>query len=195
MIRTITVLDLKTSLAKDSRLNLIDVRSAAEFAAGHVSGARHVPLDRLDAAQLAAESRDRQLHVICQGGVRSRKACEQLEAAGLAEVVDVAGGTNAWKMAGLPLEGSGRSVFGIDRQVRTIIGIGVLTGAVLAATTNPAWIYLSGFFGAGLLMAGLTDLCPLALLIAAMPWNRSATSTGDSCCAPAVNAVGSCCGK
>jgi rhodanese-related sulfurtransferase len=164
---------------------LIDVRSPGEFASGHVPGARNMPLDRLDAAAVAALPRSGPLHVICQGGVRSRKACEQLAAAGIGELVDITGGTSAWKAAGLPVEGTGGAVFGVERQVRCIIGGGVLTGAVLALTVHPYWAALSGFFGAGLFMAGLTNLCPLALAVAAMPWNRSAP----------VVAAGTCCAK
>jgi rhodanese-related sulfurtransferase len=165
-------------------IHLIDVRSPGEFASGHVAGARNLPLDRLDAAALLAEKRSGPLYVICQGGVRSRKACEQLATAGLSDLVDVAGGTTAWKAAGLPVEGTGAAIFGVERQVRCIIGGGVLAGVVLAFTVHPYWAALSGFFGAGLLMAGLTNICPLALAVAAMPWNRSAPAEG-SCCSPA----------
>ncbi len=173
-------------------VTLIDVRTPAEFASGHVPGARNLPLDRLDAQAL--QSVTGPVHVICQGGVRSRKACEQLAAAGVANLVDVAGGTNAWKAAGLPLEGTGGSVFGVERQVRCIIGAGVLIGAALAITVHPYWAGLSGFFGAGLIFAGLTDVCGLALVVAAMPWNRSAPA-GGSCCVPAPKSdAGSCCG-
>lgn len=167
---------------------LIDVRTPVEFASAHVPGARNLPLDRLDATALRAEAGSAPLYVICQGGGRSRKACEQLAAAGITELVDVAGGTNAWKAAGLPIEGSGSAAFGVERQVRCIIGGGVLTGAVLAITVNPWWAALSGGFGAGLFMAGLTDLCPLALAVAAMPWNRSAKPVG-TCCVPAKPAA------
>ena len=166
-------------------VTLIDVRSPAEFASGHALGARNLPLDRLDATALAKEPRLGPLYVICQGGTRSRKACEQLAAAGLTDLVDVAGGTNAWQAAGLPVEGSGKSSFGVERQVRCIIGGGVLIGVVLALTVHPYWVGLSGFFGAGLFMAGVLNLCPLALLVAAMPWNRSTPAAG-SCCVPAA---------
>jgi rhodanese-related sulfurtransferase len=176
--------DLSQRLASEAVV-LIDVRSPAEFASCHVPGARNLPLDRLDAAAVAALPRNCPLHVICQGGMRSRKACEQLAAAGIGELVDITGGTNAWKAAGLPVEGTGGAVFGVERQVRSIIGGCVFAGAVLALTVHPYWAALSGFFGAGLLMAGLTNLCPLALAVAAMPWNRSAP----------VVAAGTCCRK
>jgi hypothetical protein len=113
--------------------------------------------------------------------VRSRQACEKLTALGVAEVIDIAGGTSGWKAAGLPIDGSGGAVFGVERQVRSIIGAGVLTGAILALTVDPWFALISAFFGGGLLMAGITDLCPLALLVARLPWNRSAKS-GGSCC-------------
>jgi rhodanese-related sulfurtransferase len=158
-------------------LTLIDVRTPAEYTAGHVPGARSMPLDALDVASLGAGP----VHVICQSGVRSRQACEKLTALGVAEVIDIAGGTSGWKAAGLPIDGSGGAVFGVERQVRSIIGAGVLTGAILALTVDPWFALISAFFGGGLLMAGITDLCPLALLVARLPWNRSAKS-GGSCC-------------
>jgi rhodanese-related sulfurtransferase len=175
---------------------VIDVRTPGEFAGGHVPGARNTPLDRLDPAAIGAlRSGGGALFVICQGGVRSRTACQKLESAGLIDLVDIAGGTNAWLAAGLPIEGGGSgggSCFGVERQVRSIIGLGVLTGAILAIAVNPTWAVLSAFFGAGLLMAGLTDRCPLALLVAAMPWNRSAPA-GGSCCVPAAKPGSPCC--
>lgn len=162
-------------------VTLIDVRSPAEFAASHVSGARNVPLDQLVPAVLAALPRSGPLHVICQSGMRSRAACEQLAAAGISDVVDIAGGTSACTAAGLTLSGSGGAAFGVERQVRCIIGGGVLAGVVLALCVHPYWVALSGFFGAGLFVAGLTNLCPLALLVARMPWNR-AKPAGGACC-------------
>jgi hypothetical protein len=49
----------------------------------------------------------------------------------------------------------------------------VLTGVVLALTVSPLWIYLAGFAGLGLTFAGLTDICPMGLLLGLLPWNRS----------------------
>jgi len=45
---------------------------------------------------------------------------------------------------------------------------------------NPAWIALSGFVGAGLVFAGITDTCGMGMLIAPMPWNNRRTS--GTCC-------------
>ena len=63
--------------------------------------------------------------------------------------------------------------------MRIAAGAIVVTGALLAQFVNPAFIWLSGFIGAGLLFAGLTDWCGMGLLIAKMPWNQGG---GDSSC-------------
>jgi rhodanese-related sulfurtransferase len=175
------------SLIDRGGCTVLDVRTPAEYAGGHVPEAINRPLDRLDPASIPTLRGTGPLLVICQSGVRSRTACERLVAAGIADAIDIAGGTAGWKAAGLPTVGTGRAPFGVDRQVRCVIGGGVLAGAVLALTVHPYWVGLSAFFGAGLLMAGITGACPLAIAIAAMPWNRSALPMppGGSCCEPA----------
>jgi hypothetical protein len=60
----------------------------------------------------------------------------------------------------------------IERQVRIGAGTLVLTGVLLGAYVDPAFYGLSGFIGAGLIFAGVTDWCGMGLLIAKAPWNR-----------------------
>jgi hypothetical protein len=48
----------------------------------------------------------------------------------------------------------------------------VLTGVMLAHFVNPTFIWLSGFVGAGLAFAGITDRCGMGMLIAKPPWNQ-----------------------
>jgi rhodanese-related sulfurtransferase len=81
---------------------LVDVRTAEEHAAGHIRGARHVPLEHLDeeAEQL---DRERPLVVYCRGGNRSGMAAEALRNSGW-DVHSIDGGLAAWAEAGLPLE-------------------------------------------------------------------------------------------
>jgi len=54
-----------------------------------------------------------------------------------------------------------------------VIGFGVLAGVVLSKAVHPQFIYLSAFFGAGLLFAGLSGWCGLAILMSKMPWNKA----------------------
>jgi len=154
---------------------LIDVRTPAEFESIHAEGARNLPLDKLsaDAVCRVAGTRDGKIYVICHSGMRATKACEQLKAAGIDNVVCVEGGTQAWEQAGLPVVRGTRKVLPIIRQVHICAGSLVLAGVVIAAATgNPWWTLLSGFVGAGLVFAGATGACGMAMLLAKMPWNQ-----------------------
>ena len=63
------------------------------------------------------ESLDEPVYLICQGGGRGQKACEQLCAAGFTNVFNVEGGTAACVAAGLPVVRGKKSV-SLERQVR-----------------------------------------------------------------------------
>jgi hypothetical protein len=67
---------------------------------------------------------------------------------------------------------SGKLFLPLDRQVQLAIGLGVFVGSVLGYLVSPNFFILSGFFGAGLVFAGLTGYCGLAVLMAKMPWNK-----------------------
>jgi rhodanese-related sulfurtransferase len=152
---------------------LIDVRTPVEFREAHVSFARNVPLDRLDAANLpvVANDADRPLYVICRSGRRGQQACEKLVAAGHANVVNVEGGTQAWEQAGLSVV-RGKKSISLERQVRIAAGTLVLIASVLGTFVSPYWLGLAAFVGAGLVFAGITDTCGMGLLLARMPWNQ-----------------------
>ena len=63
-------------------------------------------------------------------------------------------------------------VISLERQVRIAAGAIVLTGVLLACFVHPGFIWLSGFVGAGLVFAGITDFCGMGLLLAKLPWNK-----------------------
>lgn len=155
-------------------VELIDVRTPVEFREIHIAFARNVPLDRLDPAaviQARNGSADDPLYVICRSGSRGQKACEKLLAAGLANVVNVEGGTTACIEAGLPVV-RGRKGISLERQVRIAAGLLVLLGVLLGWLVHPVLFGLSAFVGAGLVFAGATDFCGMGLLLARMPWNQ-----------------------
>lgn len=151
---------------------LIDVRTPAEFREVHVPFAVNVPLDRLDPKAVSA-SPGEAVYCICQAGGRSKQACEKLAAAGFPNVVNVTGGTRAWDQAGLPVV-RGQKTMSIERQVRIAAGSLVLLGIALAYFVHPYLIGLSAFVGAGLVFAGVTDTCGMAILLGRMPWNQCA---------------------
>lgn len=156
------------------QVDLIDVRTPVEFREVHVSLARNIPLDSLDVHAIMHErngNADEPLYVICRGGSRGSQACEQFVKEGYSNVVNVDGGTMAWDEFGLPVN-RGKKVISLERQVRIAAGLLAIVGAVLAILVHPYFIGLSGFVGAGLMFAGLTDSCAMGMLLARMPWNR-----------------------
>lgn len=162
--------------AKD--VDLIDVRTPAEFGELHIQGARNVPLSSLNATELMQSRNGRSnqpLYVICRSGDRARQACEKLESVGEASIVNVAGGVDAWAAMGLPLV-RGQKAMSLERQVRIVAGFLVLLGALLGYFVNLNFVWLSAFIGAGLMFAGLTDTCGMAMMLARMPWNQRSGS-------------------
>ena len=81
------------------------------------------------------------------------------------------GGTLACEAANLPVV-RGQKAISLERQVRIAAGSLVLIGAILGFWVDPYWIALAAFVGAGLIFAGITDTCGMAMLLARMPWNQ-----------------------
>lgn len=181
---TISPSELAERCAKEN-LEIIDVRTPAEFVEVHATYARNVPLDRLDPKAFAGKAC---VFVICKSGGRGKMACEKLLAAGIANVVNVEGGTSAWETAGLPVV-RGRKAMSIERQVRIAAGLLVVLGGVLALTVHPYFVVLSMFVGAGLAFAGITDSCAMGMLMAKMPWNQRTPMCATTPAAPASAAV------
>lgn len=173
-VTLISPAELEERRRKGEVIELIDVRTPAEFQEVHVEFARNLPLDQLNPNQLLTQqgdSRDRPLYVICRSGSRAAKACDQLLAAGFPHVVSVDGGTLACVQAGLPVV-RGKKVISLERQVRITAGFLALAGAVLSYFVHPWFWLLPAFVGAGLMHAGITDSCAMGMLLAKMPWNR-----------------------
>jgi rhodanese-related sulfurtransferase len=173
-MKTITPKQLEARRENGQAIELIDVRTPVEFREKHISFARNMPLDALDPRELL-EGRngnaDQPLYVVCRSGNRSSKACAMFEACGFHNVYNVEGGTEAWDEAGLPVR-RGKKAMSLERQVRIAAGTLVFTGVALGYFVHPAFLILSGFVGAGLVFAGVTDTCGMGMLLARMPWNQ-----------------------
>lgn len=64
----------------------------------------------------------------------------------------------------------------LQRQVQIGAGSMILLGVILGTTVAPGWYALSGFVGAGLIMAGVTGFCGLARVLMKMPWNKNSAA-------------------
>ncbi|MBW8882308.1 MAG: rhodanese-like domain-containing protein [Asticcacaulis sp.] len=85
------------------RIVLIDVREPYEFQAERIAGSINLPLSMFDSRQVTAPD-GKTVVISCAGGVRSARAVQQCRLDGVDVTDHLAGGINAWKMAGLPTE-------------------------------------------------------------------------------------------
>lgn len=93
-IRMISTTELKNEL-KDKNKQFIDVRTPGEFKGKHISGFKNIPLNQL--SQKSNElSKEKEIFVICQSGMRSQKASKMLKKMGFKKVTNIKGGMNAW---------------------------------------------------------------------------------------------------
>jgi rhodanese-related sulfurtransferase len=159
--KSITPRELHQLFQTGCTVELLDVRTPAEFAAAHAPQARNEPLDQL-------QPHDHPCYLICHTGARAEKAAKKFP-----QAIVVEGGTQAWIEAGLPVDRSPSKVISLERQVRIAAGSLVLTGAALGWLVHPGFYGLSALVGGGLVFAGITDFCGMGLLLAKLPWNRS----------------------
>ena len=92
-------------LINRQRAVVVDVREPDEFAAGHVTGAKNVPLDQLEQKLTAAvKNKSLPLLLICASGARAQRAVATAKKLGYEQAQAVAGGLKSWKEANLPVE-------------------------------------------------------------------------------------------
>lgn len=151
---------------------LIDIREADEHARERIPGARHLPLSKLDEADLAVHQG---MAVIfhCRSGVRTRsnagRLAQKIDEACEAYVVE--GGLDAWRRAGLQVTLDREQPIELERQVRIGAGGLTLVGTLLGLAGSPWFLVIPLFVGGGLLFAGLTGFCGMARLLVHAPWN------------------------
>ncbi|RZL91100.1 MAG: rhodanese-like domain-containing protein [Variovorax sp.] len=92
-------------LINRERAVVVDVREPEEFAAGHVTGAKNVPLNQLEAKlATAVKNKSVPLLLVCATGARAQRAVAMAKKLGYEQAQAVAGGLKAWKEANLPVE-------------------------------------------------------------------------------------------
>ena len=151
---------------------VIDVREPDEYQHVCIAGSRNIPFQ--DLPRLAQELRGTaHLYLVCQAGVRAREAAALLHQAGCRDVRVLEGGLRAWTRQGLPTQRLGGGL-PVMRQVQLVAGSLVLIGALV-----PGWWWLAALIGAGLLVAGASGHCGMAMLLSRMSWNRPVQVSGS----------------
>ncbi|MEC4985857.1 MAG: rhodanese-like domain-containing protein [Oscillatoria sp. PMC 1076.18] len=167
-LKTIKPATLKNLIDTD-KVNLIDVREPDEHNREHIPSSILIPLSTFDPQAIPTNNKQLVLH--CQTGNRSAQAAQKLFAAGVEEVTHLEGGLNTWKQQKYFTKINKQAPISIMRQVQIVAGSLILTGTLLALI-SPWFLLLTGFVGSGLLYAGISNTCAMAIILAKMPWNQ-----------------------
>lgn len=182
---------------------ILDVRSPMEHAEKRLTCAHaHVPLDELNPVDFMARhglDKDSGVYILCRSGKRATQAAEKFTAEGYRNIHVIEGGLVSCEGSGIDLQGhaangshcmtAAKTPLSLERQVRIVAGLMAATGALLALLTSPLFAIIPLFVGSGLVFAGVTDRCGMALLLTRAPWNKI---TGNTSCTRSSGSSSSC---
>ena len=200
---------------------VLDVRTGMEHAEKRLTfGHAHIPLDELKPADFMMRhglDKDSGVYLLCRSGKRAAQAAEKFVADGYRNIHVIEGGIIACEDCGQKVEGNAvntntastqtKSPISLERQVRIAAGLFAATGAALGLFINPIFTAIPLFVGSGLIFAGVTDRCGMALILTKAPWNKMnegicatttcSTTSGGNCAgttaSPAAAKAGQSC--
>lgn len=168
---------------------ILDVRTKMEHAEKHmVRDHVHIPLDELNPVDFMthqALGRDSIVYILCRTGRRAAQAAEKFVAAGYHNIKVIEGGIVACEDCDHDIKGYGaagsvmvtgpacKGPVSLERQVRIAAGLFVVAGAFLGLIVSPFFTLIPLFVGGGLIFAGVTDRCGMALILTRAPWNKT----------------------
>jgi len=179
----VTVETLSRELRSDAPPLLVDVRTPAEFRATFIDESLLMPLETIGSERDSLD-RNRELVLVCRTGSRAHLAAVRFDGMSV-RVLD--GGIVAWLEAGLPVI-EGKKHMSLERQVRVLAGAMAAVGGALALLVSPWFAAVPTFVGLGLVYAGVTDKCGMALVLGRMPWNQVEEAPPLGACAAPVGA-------
>ncbi|WP_201029058.1 rhodanese-like domain-containing protein [Cylindrospermopsis raciborskii] len=156
-------------LLENQRVHLIDVREQEEFMGEHIPGSQLLSLSKLDPEKISLLT-GKKIVLYCHSGNISKQAAYRLIEFGFRDFSQLQGGISAWKKSGYVTNRN--APISIMRQVQIVAGTLVVTGTVLGVLVSPWFLILSGFVGTGLVFAGLTNTCTMAMLLKKLPYNQ-----------------------
>lgn len=86
-------------------IQIVDVRTPAEFADGHIAGAVNIPVQQPDFIERVARLDPKASYAVyCRSGHRSKSAVAQMQGAGITHIYELAAGLNDWTAEGHPIQ-------------------------------------------------------------------------------------------
>jgi len=174
---------------------ILDVRTPMEHMEKRLSfGHALMPLDELKPTDFMMRhglDKESGVYILCRSGKRAAQAAEKFTKEGYRNIHVVEGGLIACEEHGHEVKGHDANTtatpgtkrpISLERQVRIVAGLMAATGALLALTISPLFSIIPLIVGSGLVFAGVTDHCGMALVLTKAPWNKVAE--GDTCAIP-----------
>ena len=172
----------KLENADPRQVQIIDVRTQQEFenAQYKFKIGYNLPVQTLE-SNMYLLNLSQPVYVVCQSGMRAKRASEMLSNHGFKEVYCIKGGFNDVKncaksddpIVAVNTQPSSK-VWSMERQVRFSAGAITAFGvAGFFATGNVAFLALPGFIGCGLMYSSVTNTCAMGVALMKMPWNKS----------------------
>jgi rhodanese-related sulfurtransferase len=153
---------------------LVDVREDYEHATERIEDTHHHPLSKFSAEQLREVADQKRLVFHCRSGKRSAEAAAKL---GDAQAFHLQGGIEGWKSSGrATIRSESAPKLDVMRQVQIVAGSLIVFGVVCGVFISSWFLSISAFVGCGLIFAGTTGWCGMAMLLSRMPWNRASPS-------------------
>jgi rhodanese-related sulfurtransferase len=181
MTAAITSPELRDRIASDTPLQILDVRTPAEFETSHIDGSLNVPLDLLtDHGSKVAEQLDRNSDIVlvCRSGQRSTQAAELLQGQGVTGGTILENGITDWEAQGYDVK-RGVQRWDLERQVRLVAGSIVLS-SVLGSVAVPRLKWLAAAIGGGLTYAAISNTCAMGTALSKLPYNRGASTDAET---------------
>jgi rhodanese-related sulfurtransferase len=186
---------------------ILDVRTKMEHVEKRMGLTHaHAPLDELNPTDFMMRhglDKDSNVYVLCRSGKRATTATQKFLDEGYKNTFVIEGGIIACEDCGHEIKGYVASQannstvkintsLSLERQVRIAAGMIAATGALLGLLLNPLYSFIPLLVGCGLVFAGITDRCGMALILTKAPWNKikdttcpttpcGTKSTGQSC--------------
>ena len=148
---------------------IVDVRVGGEHRSERIPSTLNIPLHKLEDFKDELEQYEN-VYVHCETGGRSTDACQKLDKMSMDNWINIDGGISEWKLQNLPtIKNRGMSM---QRQVMIAAGSLVLVSVLLSLFAANSFVFLALFVGAGLVFAGITNNCGMAVLLRRAPWNK-----------------------
>jgi rhodanese-related sulfurtransferase len=157
--------------SQKNNVKLIDIRECVEYEEERIPGACLVPMKSL-AEDEFKNVKERIGIFYCRSGRRTDLLKATISNTGFEKVYILKGGLNAWKKAGFPVLKKQNKIPNVLRQTFIVIGLALLIFSLLSLKISPDFIIGAAVVGCGLIFAGVSGSCLLAMLINKLPWNK-----------------------